>query len=89
MLHVVRQKDILRTIELHAVSHCEAITKFERGRMDDVLGNAEVQLLVVVRFVREHLALNPNRGRGDLDVFQVVFNLIDLHVLPLEVEELV
>ena len=46
--HAARQKEVLRTVKLHTESDCEASTEFEGGRMDDVLGNTKVQLLVVV-----------------------------------------
>ena len=82
--------EIPPTAELHADSDCEAGTELERARVGDALVNTEAHLLFVVRVVREHLLRDRNWGRGDdLASIELVFDLIDLHVLPPEVEELV
>ena len=81
---------IIRTTELQPNGYSEAGIKFERAWVGDALVNTKAHLLFVVRIVREHLLREGNRSRGeDLARVELVFNLVDLHVLPPEVEELV
>ena len=81
---------VLRTAELHADGDREAGTVLERARVGDALVDAEAHLLRGVRVVREHLLRKHDRGRGDdLAGVEIEFDLVDLHVLPYEAEELV
>ena len=80
---------ILHTTEFRARSNCEAGTVFERARVGDALVDAEAHLLLGVRVVRKHLFREHDRGRGDYASVEMEFNLVDLHVLPYEAEELV
>ena len=90
MLHVARWIGILRTAELHPGSDSKADAILERARVGDALVNIEAHLLLDVRVVREHLLGEPNRSRGDNPALvELVFDLVDLHVLPQKVEELV
>ena len=81
---------ILRTAELHPDGDSEPGTVLERARVGDALVNAEAHLLLDVRVVREHLLGERDRSRGDnLALVELVFDLVDLHVLPPKVEQLV
>jgi len=81
---------IPRTAELHAAGHRKTGTVFERARVVDALVDADAHLLLAVRVVREHLFRECDRHReDDLAVVEFVFDPVDLHVLPLEVEQLV
>ena len=81
---------ILHTTEPHARSNCEAGTVFKRARVGDALVDAEAHLLLVVRVVRKHLLREHDRRRGgDYASVEIEFDLVGLHVLPHEAEELV
>lgn len=61
-----------------------------RAGVGDALVDTEDHLLVVVRIIREYLLHECSWGRGeDLAGVEVVLDLVDLHVLPKEAEELV
>ena len=77
-------------MELHAESDREAGAVFKRARVGDTLVNLELHLLLAARIVREHLLRKLDLRRGeDLAGGEVELDLVDLHVLPNEAEELV
>ena len=81
---------ILRTVKFHANGDSEPGTVLERARVGYALANAEAHLLLDIRVVREHLLGEPTLIRGDNPALvELVFDLVDLHVLPPKVEELV
>jgi len=81
---------ILSTAELRADGDREAGAVFERARVRDTLVNAEAHLLFAIQVVREHvLRERDRRRRDDLAGVELVLDLVDLHVLPQEAEQLV
>ena len=81
---------ILRTAELHPDGDSEPGTVLERARVGYALANAEAHLLLDARVIREYLLGEPKRSRREnLALVELVFDLVDLHVLPPKVEELV
>jgi len=81
---------ILRTTKLQANGEREASTILERARVGDSLIDAEAHLLLGARVVREHLLRKHDwRRSDDTSAFEIELDLVDVHLLPHEVEELV